>query len=146
MKKFLLWGGVAVLAFGVVTLGASFVLPIKTSAEWYTKVGGINVGAILTILASQYEKLKALLPAGTKEKVVQVISDVVDKAQDNKPSIELAPSTARDYECIHYLAKRCATMSPEAKASGMQACSTLNDLFFKDYNNETNIPNSTPVA
>jgi len=158
MKKFLLFTGVAILVFGVFVFGASFILPIKTSAEWYTKVSGINLIGVLTILASQYEKLKLLLPNFSLTKsfytktrsapttTIQAISNSF-KDEDNKPNIQLKPHVTRDYECIHYLLRRCDAMQSDSKTSGIQACSILNDLFFKDYNNnETKISSSNSTS
>lgn len=140
VKKGTVIAGIVILGFGVLVFGASFALPIKTSAEWYTKVGGISgSGLLLTVIGVYLENIKNMF--NFKSKVV---------AKEEKPviPIDLDMSMEKDYQCINYLSKRFKSMKSDAtKKEGLRLLSEAHGLLYKDYHlEEITSTDNTPTA
>lgn len=130
MKNVVFYIGLAIVVFGIVALGSSFVLPIKTDTLWYYKVLGINiVGTIVALLAKFGHKI----PSFNK-----ITSATIDR------NLTLEPVINTDYECLNYLSRRFkAANNPEVKEQGLILAAKAHALLFKEYYEE--VPANTAV-
>lgn len=143
MKKGLVILGAGLLIFGLGTLSSSFVLPIKTSVEWYTKVGCISsLGAVFVMCGVYLDKVKTLFNLITPAKTIV--------AKEEKPdiAIDLDVSMEKDYQCINYLSRRFKSMKNEKnKSAGLDNMAQVHGLLYKDYHLEENTStDNTPTA
>lgn len=146
VKKGIVLAGLGLLAFGVVTFGASFVLPIKTSTEWYGKVGSLaGSGVLLTTLGVYLDELKGLFvkkpslvfPKTETENVNLPVE--VKVTMKNETELDLEESMEMDYKCLNYLANRFKGMkNKENRDAGLVQMSLANGLLFKEYHLEEN--------
>ena len=129
VKKGMVILGLGLLMFGLVVLGSSFVLPIKTDVSWYTKVGSIGgIGLFITVLGVYLDNIKSLFTSQSK---------IVAKEEKPNILIDLELSMEKDYQCVNYLSKRFKSMSNETtKKEGLRLLSEAHGLLYKDYHLE----------
>lgn len=146
IKKGIVLVGLGFIGFAILTFGASFALPIKTSVDWYIKVGSIaGSGAILTILGVYFDNIKGLFAKKTslvfpKTETENVNLPVeVKVTMKNETELDLEESMEMDYKCLNYLANRFKGMkNKENRDAGLVQMSLAHCLLFKEYHLEEN--------
>src|SRR3990167_9831977 len=100
--------GTLILLFGLMTFGAQFIVPLKTTAEWYVKVLAIvAAGGGTLALPKVMDKISGFVAAKENNKEVVKMADGI-KTIDIP--IELSPDIQRDYECLYHMIKRFASI------------------------------------
>ena len=131
--------GGLILLFGLITFGMQFIVPLKTTLEWYIKVFSIiGIGVFTIVIPTLADKVSSF--KGKKE-----LTDMSKLAEPliTITSISLPMDIQRDYECLHHMIKRFAEIS---NIEGVTLCNQLQNKLFEIHSKSYEKPKTNSTS
>lgn len=120
--------GGLILLFGLITFGMQFIIPLKTTTDWYIKVLSIiSTGGAVLAIPKGMDKVSSMIVTKENNKVINS-DNLAEPLKMVVTSIQLAPDIQRDYECLHHMIKRFAEISDK---DGVSLCNQLQNKLFE---------------